>query len=141
MAVGAEIGADTINTLRGMDRYRDAHAARAGEVRSTCHALRILVTSAFLGLEYPLSLLVNLMADTLQILTKIIAEKLDVSPDKITAESTMEDIGLDSLDIFDVIFRAEDAFNIKVSNYQVDLKTLQDVVNLIDELIKEQHPA
>ena len=81
------------------------------------------------------------MADTLQILKKIIAEKLDVSPDKITAESTMEDIGLDSLDIFDVIFRAEDAFNIKVSNYQVDLKTLQDVVNLIDELIKEQHPA
>lgn len=81
------------------------------------------------------------MADTLQILKKIIAEKLDVSPDKITAESTMEDIGLDSLDIFDVIFRAEDAFNIKVSNYQVDLKTLQDVVNLIDELIKEQHPV
>ena len=81
------------------------------------------------------------MADTLQTLKKIIAEKLDLNPDKITAESTMEDIGLDSLDIFDIIFRAEDAFNIKVSNYQVELKTLQDVVNLIDELIKEQHPA
>lgn len=81
------------------------------------------------------------MADTLQTLKKIIAEKLDLSPDKITAESTMEDIGLDSLDIFDIIFRAEDAFNIKVSNYQVELKTLQDVVNLVDQLIKEQHPA
>ena len=81
------------------------------------------------------------MADTLQTLTTIIAEKLDISPDKITAESTMEDLGLDSLDTFDVIFRAEDAFNIKVTNYQADLKTLQDVVNLIDRLIKEQHPA
>lgn len=81
------------------------------------------------------------MADTLQTLTTIIAEKLDISPDKITAESTMEDLGLDSLDTFDVIFRAEDAFKIKVANYQADLKTLQDVVNLIDRLIKEQHPA
>ncbi len=81
------------------------------------------------------------MADTLQTLTTIIAEKLDISPDKITAESTMEDLGLDSLDTFDVIFRAEDAFNIKVTNYQADLRTLQDVVSLIDKLIKEQHPA
>ena len=81
------------------------------------------------------------MADTLQTLTTIIAEKLDISPDKITAASTMEDLGLDSLDTFDVIFRAEDAFNIKVTNYQADLKTLQDVVSMIDQLIKEQHPA
>ena len=81
------------------------------------------------------------MADTLQTLTTIIAEKLDISPDKITAASTMEDLGLDSLDTFDVIFRAEDTFNIKVTNYQADLKSLQDVVDLIDKLIKEQHPA
>lgn len=81
------------------------------------------------------------MADTLQTLTTIIAEKLDISPDKIKPESTMEDLGLDSLDTFDVIFRAEDAFHIKVTNYQADLKTLQDVVNLIDQLIQAQHPA
>ena len=81
------------------------------------------------------------MTDTLQTLKKIIAEKLDINPDTITAESTMENLGLDSLDTFDVIFRAEDAFNIKVSDYQADLKTLQDVVNLLDKLIKEQHPT
>lgn len=83
----------------------------------------------------------NIMADTLETLKSIIAEKLDVNPDTITAESTMEDLGLDSLDTFDVIFRAEDTFKIKVSNYQADIKTLQDVVNMIDQLIQEQHPA
>jgi acyl carrier protein len=81
------------------------------------------------------------MADTLQTLKTIIAEKLDIDPDTITADSTMEDIGLDSLDTFDVIFRAEETFNIKVSDFQAQLKTLRDVVNLIDQLIKEQHPA
>ncbi len=81
------------------------------------------------------------MADTLQTLKQIIAEKLDINPDTLTAESTLEDIGLDSLDIFDVIFRAEDTFKIKVTDYQANLKTLQDVVNLLDQLIKEQHPG
>jgi acyl carrier protein len=82
-----------------------------------------------------------IMADTLQTLKKIIAEKLDRDPESITPESTMEDIGLDSLDTFDVIFRAEEEFNIKVTDYQAELKTLQDVVNLLDQLIKEQHPT
>lgn len=81
------------------------------------------------------------MADTLQTLVNIIAEKLEKDPATITAESTMADLGLDSLDTFDVIFRAEETFNIKVTDYQAELKTLQDVVNLIDALIKEQHPA
>lgn len=81
------------------------------------------------------------MADTLQTLKKIIAEKLERDPESISPENTMEDIGLDSLDTFDVIFRAEEEFNIKVTDYQAELKTLQDVVNLIDQLIKEQHPT
>lgn len=81
------------------------------------------------------------MADTLQTLINIIAEKLEKDPASITPESTMEDLGLDSLDTFDVIFRAEETFNIKVTDYQAELKTLQDVVNLIDGLIKEQHPS
>lgn len=81
------------------------------------------------------------MADTLQTLKQIIAEKLHLDADTITADSTMEGLGLDSLDIFDVIFQAEDTFKIRVPDFQADLKTLQDVVDIIDRLIKEQHPS
>lgn len=81
------------------------------------------------------------MSETLQTLQKIIAAKLEKDPNSITPESTMEDLGLDSLDTFDVIFQAEEALNIKVTDYQVNLNTLQDVVNLVDQIIKEQHPA
>ncbi|HEY8118850.1 MAG TPA: acyl carrier protein [Methylophilaceae bacterium] len=81
------------------------------------------------------------MDSTLQVLTKIIADKLEVDPSTITPESTLEDLGLDSLDTFDIIFNAEDAFKIKVPNDQVTISTLQDVVDLVDRLIKEQHPA
>ena len=81
------------------------------------------------------------MDSTLQVLTNIIADKLEVDPATITPESTLEGLGLDSLDTFDIIFNAEDAFKIKVPNDQVSINTLQDVVDLVDRLIKEQHPA
>lgn len=81
------------------------------------------------------------MADTLQTLKDIVVEKFEIDPAKITPESTLEDLGLDSLDTFDMIFSAEEAFKIKVPNDQVDIKTMQDVVNLIERLSKEQHPA
>lgn len=81
------------------------------------------------------------MQDTLQILTRLVAEKLETDPLTIGPDSTFEQLGLDSLDTFDLIFSAEDAFKIKVPNEQVVVKTLRDVVELVDRLVKEQHPA
>lgn len=81
------------------------------------------------------------MDSTLQVLTNIIADKLEVDPATISPDSTLEGLGLDSLDTFDIIFNAEDAFKIKVPNDQVTIHTLQDVVDLVDRLVKEQHPA
>ena len=78
------------------------------------------------------------MSDTLQTLTRIIANKLEIAPEDIKPESTFSELGLDSLDTFDIIFSAEDAFNIKVPNERVDVKSLQDVVDLVDRLITEQ---
>ena len=81
------------------------------------------------------------MDNTLQVLTQIIADKMEIDPTVIRPESTFEELGLDSLDTFDIIFNAEDAFKIKVPNEQVNITTLQDVVNMVNRLIQEQHPA
>jgi len=48
-------------------------------------------------------------------------------------------LGLDSLDTFDLIFNAEDHFNIKVPNDQVNISTLQDVTELVHRLIIENN--
>lgn len=81
------------------------------------------------------------MDNTLQVLTQIIADKMEIDPTVIRPESTFEELGLDSLDTFDIIFNAEDAFKIKVPNEQVNITTLQDVVDMVNRLIQEQHPA
>ena len=76
--------------------------------------------------------------DTFETLRDIIASKFDKTVDEVTPEATFESLGIDSLDTFDIIFEAEEKFDIKVPNEQVDIKTVQDVVVLIDRLRAEQ---
>ncbi|MBO5458754.1 MAG: acyl carrier protein, partial [Lachnospira sp.] len=48
-------------------------------------------------------------------LQKIIADVLNVEPDTITMETTfVEDLGADSLDIFQIIMGIEDEFDIQI---------------------------
>jgi acyl carrier protein len=73
-----------------------------------------------------------------QVLAKMIADKLEIDVATIQADSNLEALGLDSLDVFDLIFNAEDHFHIKVPNDQVTISTLQDVSALVQRLIVEQ---
>lgn len=77
--------------------------------------------------------------DTFETLRSIIIDKFDMDPSKITLDATLETLELDSLDTFDIIFEAEEKFGIKVPNDQVEIKTVKDVVNLLDRLRAEQN--
>jgi acyl carrier protein len=79
--------------------------------------------------------------DTFTTLRDIIAEKFEKDPAAITPDATFETLEIDSLDTFDLIFAAEEKFDIKVANDQVEIKTVQDVVTLIDRLRIEQGKA
>ena len=81
------------------------------------------------------------MTTTAELLSKIIVDKFEVDPTRITPEATIGDIGIDSLDIFDVIFAAEEELGIKVPNDEVKIVTFQDLVDLIERLHKEQQKA
>ena len=70
--------------------------------------------------------------------TNAIAKKLEIDVATIKPESTLEELGLDSLDTFDIIFEAEDKLGIKVPNDQVDVKTIQDMTNLLDQLLAKK---
>lgn len=78
------------------------------------------------------------LGDVSQALAKMIADKLDVDVATIQADSNLTELGLDSLDTFDIIFSAEDHFKIKVPNDQVKITTLHDVAVLVHKLILAQ---
>lgn len=74
-----------------------------------------------------------------EFLVNLIADKLDLDKASIQADSNLKELGLDSLDTFDLIFSAEDHFKIKVPNDQVKIETLHDVTILLHRLILEQN--
>ena len=73
---------------------------------------------------------------TFEKLRKLLAEQLNMAPEKITLESRIiDDLGADSLDVVEMLMVLEDEFNITVNDDEsVNLKTVGDIVNLISSL-------
>ena len=63
---------------------------------------------------------------------EIVAEQLGISEDEIKLETNfVDDLGADSLDLFQVVMELEDAFDVKVEEVE-RLKTLADAVKYIE---------
>lgn len=69
-------------------------------------------------------------------LQKIIAEVLNVDADEITMDTTfVDDLGADSLDIFQIIMGIEEEFDIEISNEDAEkIASVGDVVEQIKSL-------
>jgi acyl carrier protein len=76
--------------------------------------------------------------NSFEMVSNAIAKKLEIDVATIKPESTLEELGLDSLDTFDIIFEAEDKLGIKVPNFQADVKTIHDMTNLLDQLLAKK---
>jgi acyl carrier protein len=74
-----------------------------------------------------------------QALSQMVADKMDIDVASIKPDSSLQSLGLDSLDTFDLIFSAEDHFKIKVPNDQIKIETLHDVSVLVHTLTIEQN--
>ncbi len=66
-------------------------------------------------------------------LCKVIAEVLNVDPKDITEDTTfVEDLGAESLDVFQIIMGVEEELHIEVdSDLAEDIKTVGDAVEMI----------
>ena len=62
---------------------------------------------------------------------EILVEAKDLEADKVTMESTWDDLGLDSLDTVELVMNMEDAFSISLEMTE-DMKTVGDAVKAID---------
>ncbi len=66
----------------------------------------------------------------------MLARQLNLSPDKITAESdVVKDLGADSLDVVELLISLEDDCGISIPEDDiVNVKTVQDIVDMIEKL-------
>ncbi|GAW33363.1 acyl carrier protein [Roseovarius sp. A-2] len=76
---------------------------------------------------------------------RIIAEQAVLEPSDVTLDSTLEDLGIDSLGLVESIFAIEEAFDISVpfnanepSQSDFDISSVRSIVAGIERLIAEQ---
>jgi len=75
----------------------------------------------------------------------IIAEQAVLEPSDVTLDSTLEDLGIDSLGLVESIFAIEEAFDISVpfnanapEKSDFDISSVRSIVAGIEQLIAEQ---
>lgn len=73
--------------------------------------------------------------DTRKILAELAVKEFNCDPEKISADTPIKDLGIDSIAMLEFIFRIEDVFGIQVDNDQAaKLDTIADIANLIEQL-------
>jgi len=74
--------------------------------------------------------------DVFEKVRALIAEQLDIDEEKITLDTTFEDIDADSLDVVELVMTLEEEFDLEISDEAVEkIKTVADIINYIEENI------
>jgi len=76
---------------------------------------------------------------------EIIAEQAVLEPSDVTMDSTLEDLGIDSLGLVESIFAIEEEFDISVpfnanepEKSDFDISSVSSIIAGIEQLVKEQ---
>ena len=70
-------------------------------------------------------------------LTEILVSEFEIEPEKITPEASIQsDLGIDSLDVVDMVVLIQDEFGIKLQSQDFkDVKTFDDLVKLLEKFV------
>jgi len=63
---------------------------------------------------------------------EVICEQLGIEKDEVKIETTFEDLGADSLDLFQIVIELEEKYDIQIEEAE-DLKTIKDAVDYVQK--------
>jgi acyl carrier protein len=81
------------------------------------------------------------VSTTLGRLQKLFIARFGYKIEELAATTTLEYLGLDSLNIIEIMFDIENEFNIRIPDRELremKVKTIQDMVDALDRFISEQ---
>ena len=74
---------------------------------------------------------------TFDAISSVLVDKFKVDPAKVDPETTLEQIGLDSLALMEFVFAVEDRFDVRIPEDKLDPRqagvTLRHLADLLDE--------
>jgi acyl carrier protein len=75
---------------------------------------------------------------TLELLRQYLQNKASIDPAKVTPEARLEDIGVDSLILIDLMFELEESLNVRVPDMDSRPTTVAELIDLFDALSAPQ---
>ena len=78
------------------------------------------------------------MSTTFERLQQLFIAHFDYKSEEVRATTTLENLGLDSLDIIEFMFDIENEFDIRIPDRGFKVTTIQDMVDALDRFISEQ---
>lgn len=71
-------------------------------------------------------------------LVRILADEHKLAVETLSPEARLDELGIDSLAVMELLFKVEEEFDIRVPNDQVALLTIQDLVSYVNDLVAQQ---
>jgi len=78
------------------------------------------------------------LSTTFERLQQLFIAHFDYNIEELTATTTLENLGLDSLDVIEFMFDIENEFGIIIPDREFKVTTIQDMVEALDRFISEQ---
>ena len=78
------------------------------------------------------------MTTTFETMKRIIVKDYELAAERLTPDTPLADIELDSLAVTELIFSLEDEFNVTARTNGQGMQTLGDIARYIDQLIAER---
>jgi acyl carrier protein len=78
------------------------------------------------------------MSTTLERLKQLFVAKFDSNVEELNPATSLEYLGLDSLDMVDFMFDIENEFEIRIPDQEFRVRTIQEIVDAVDRFVSEQ---
>ena len=62
----------------------------------------------------------------------VICEQLEIEKEEVTLDTTFEELGADSLDLFQIVIELEEKYGIQIEEVE-GLKTIRDAVKYVED--------
>ena len=68
----------------------------------------------------------------------MMVDLFDLKFENLTPDAQLDSLGIDSLSVIEFMFKLEDELHIKMPDERLEIKTVGDVVNIVDQMICAQ---
>ena len=75
---------------------------------------------------------------TLELLRQYLQTRVSIDSARITPDATLQDIGVDSLILIDLMFELEESLNVRVTDVDTRPETVAELIHLFDSLTTAQ---